>query len=113
MKNVDDIYTSIGQNILDSTDNLWENSEVIANVYDGAVELKGGSQYKGQFTSFKFRNFDRRIISDFQELHKITTEDSDNKWNRAKFTLESTGDFNIEFEWDQELADEIEQLNSE
>ena len=44
----------------------------------------------------------------FESLHKITTEDGKNKWNRAKFTLYSTGKFGIEFEWDQGLADEID-----
>jgi glutathione peroxidase-family protein len=49
----------------------------------------------------------------FKELHSITTENSENKWNRAKFTLEPTGKFNMEFEWDQALFDEIERLNNE
>ncbi|EPF2929534.1 immunity protein YezG family protein [Vibrio navarrensis] len=49
----------------------------------------------------------------FEELHKITTENPNNKWNRAIFTLEPSGSFNIDFEWDQALADEIERLNNE
>ena len=41
------------------------------------------------------------------------TENDSNKWNRAVFNLMPTGEFNIDFSWGQELADEIERLNDE
>ena len=36
------------------------------------------------------------------------TEKSDiHKWNRAVFTLDSDGNFSIDFEWDESLEDEM------
>ena len=106
---VDEIYNSIAQNILDNTPNGWTEAVIdVERDADDAIELGGG--YKtdtDDFVSFKFRNFDRRIIKDFHELHAITTEGGSNPWNRAKFTLEPSGKFSIDFEWDQKLEDEI------
>ena len=113
---VDDIYMSIAQNMIENIPtNNWISSHVEIEYFgNDALEMGGGVKTSdNEFRSFKFRKFDRRIISDFHNLHQITTEDSDNKWNRAKFTLEPTGKFNIDFEWDQALADEIERLNNE
>ena len=107
------VYQSISQNILNNVKNGWTSACINAEVLDGVVKLNGGYERDSFFTSFKFRQFDRRIINDFQTLHTITTEDSENKWNRALFSLEPTGKFNIEFEWDQDLSDEIERLNNE
>ncbi|NRD74006.1 DUF600 family protein [Shewanella sp. VB17] len=113
MENIDNLYLSIAQNIIQNSSDSWDIAEVNVEVFDDALKLKGGHYKNEMFTSFKFRNFDRKIIKDFENIHLITTENPDNNWNRAKFTLEPTGKFNIEFEWDQALADEIERLNNE
>ena len=110
---MDQLYQSISQNILNNVNDGWDFACINAEVLDGVVKLNGGYEIDSVFTPFKFRQFDRRIIDDFKAIHTITTEDSYNKWNKAKFSLESTGKFNLEFEWDQELADEIERLNNE
>ena len=109
---IDDIYKCIADNIFNNISaSTWDKAEINAQVFDGAVKLKGGSYDGNQFLSFKFRNFDRRITDDFSKLHKITTDNDSNLWNRAKFTLTSDGSFSIDFSWDQELADEIERLS--
>ncbi len=110
---VDEIYLSIAKNIINSTDSGWD--EAILNVEraaDDAIKFKGGCSSGEDYTSFKFRNFDRRqLTKDFHQLHSITTENDSNQWNRAKFTLAPSGKFSIDFEWDQSLADEIESLS--
>jgi len=60
-------------------------------------------------SSFKFRNFDRKITSDFEQLNDLTKQEE--IWNRAIFTLFPDGDFEITFEYDKELATEIERLS--
>jgi len=113
---IDEIYLSIAENMINNTpvDN-WITSHIDIEYFDeDALEMGGGFiTDSNSFTSFKFRKFDRRIVNDFHSIHKITTEKFDNKWNRAKFTLEPTGKFKMDFEWDQKLADEIERLNNE
>lgn len=39
------------------------------------------------------------------------TEGGKAKWNKAVFYLNADGSFNMEFEWDQKLQDEIERLS--
>ena len=58
-------------------------------------------------------NIDDDVTDWLSQLHEITTEGGNNKWNRAIFTLFSTGKFDMEFIWDQELNDEIERLSKE
>lgn len=110
---VDEIYKSIAYNIMDNVPDNWKEAFIdVERDADDAIELSGGSiTMEEEFASFKFRNFDRRITKDFHNLHDITTQDDSNRWNRAKFTLYPTGKFNIDFEWDQALADEIERLS--
>jgi len=43
----------------------------------------------------------------------MTAQTDKHKWNRAKATLTSDMQLNIKFEWDQELADELERLSKE
>ncbi|WP_199610069.1 hypothetical protein [Flocculibacter collagenilyticus] len=112
---IENIHQSIADNMVDNIFiNDWANAFITVEYYDeSALELEGGYKTKSNdFISFKFRNFDRRIISDFHRLHKITSFDSGKKWNRAAFTLEPTGKFNIDVNWDQELADEIERFSN-
>ncbi len=112
---IDEIYLSIAQNMVNNLPKQWLTAHINVEIEgDDALGIKGGYRTESiEFQSFKLRKFDRRIFSDFESLYKTTTEDSENKWNRAVFTLEPTGKFNIDFEWDQKLADEIERLNNE
>ncbi|OAN11073.1 hypothetical protein A3K86_19055 [Photobacterium jeanii] len=112
----DEIYLSIAGNMLENIQSKdWITSHIDVEYYgEDALEMGGGFTTKDNlFTSFKFRKFDRRIINDFHRLHQMTIENNFSKWNRAKFTLEPTGKFNMEFEWDQALFDEVERLNNE
>ena len=113
---IDEIYNSIGQNIVNNLPSEWLEAFIdVERGSDDALKLGGGySSLDSNFTSFKFRNFDRRIVDDFHELYAIMTEENDHhKWNRAKFKLTPDGKFSIDFDWDQELFDEIARLNAE
>ena len=112
---IDEIYNSIAQNMVDNLPLEW--SEAFINVVrsaSDALKLSGGySSLDSDFNSFKFRNFDRRITDEFHDIYAIMTEEGDqHKWNRAKFKLTPGGKFSIDFDWDQELADEVASLNS-
>ena len=85
----------------------WDKAMIRAEVHSGVVRLKGGYESSGAYRSFRFRDFNRRIIADFEELHEVTTEGQEGRWNRAQFSLQPDGKFSIDFLWDQDLADEI------
>ncbi len=112
---VDEIYDSIGQNAIENLPTEWSEAFIDAErSADDALKLSGGySSIDLEFTSFKFRKFDRRIVDEFHELYSIMTKEGDqHKWNRAKFKLTPDGKFSIDFDWDQALADEVTRLNS-
>ena len=109
-KGVEDIYKSVAIGIINNIEAEWEKAHIFVEYFEDSANFKGEYIQKDKTGFFEVSD---QAFDDFDELYQITTEDSDNKWNRAKFTLEPTGKFNIEFEWDQELADEIERLNNE
>tara|TARA_Y100001973_G_C5194020_1_gene332951 strand:+ start:297 stop:632 length:336 start_codon:yes stop_codon:yes gene_type:complete len=104
---IDDIYLKISQHIVDTIDANWAVAIIKSEVHQGAAHFN--CVYKEDENSDLDYDFDSsfELFEAFERLHKITTEGGENDWNRAKFTLHPTGKFDIEFQWDQELADEI------
>lgn len=109
-KSIDELYLSIADNILGNVPDDWKEATLsVERDAEDAIGVKGGFiDNSNEFHTFKFRNFDRRIFSDFHEIHSITTQNDKSNWNRAKYTLMPSGDFTIDFEWDQSIADEVE-----
>ena len=109
-REMQEIYLSIADGIVNSIKNDWETASIEIEWFGDAGDFSGN--YKVG-TSVSYFEVDDSIFDDIEELHEITTENDSNKWNRAVFNLKPTGEFNIDFSWDQELADEIERLNNE
>ena len=111
MRTIDEIYTSIGQSIANNIPSeSWEAAWINAKVIEDSTGVDG-EYTEPNSSEVKYFEVDDSAFDDFEELHEITTEGGNNKWNRAKFTLSLTGKFSIDFEWDQSLADEIERLS--
>ena len=109
---VDEIYSNIGQSILNAIeDGSWTKASLnIEIVGDGVVGYSGEYETGGDTKDISVRKISRDIRSWVRELHKITTEGENNKWNRAIFSLMPDGKFDMDFIWDQALQDEIERL---
>ncbi|EHH0682866.1 hypothetical protein ACCH70_002531 [Vibrio vulnificus] len=111
MKSLEDIYGDIASHVIKQIDEEWKSCIINATFMLDVAEFdifymnENGinNDLDGGYSLFNL----------FKLLHEITTVNPDNNWNRAIFTLESTGDFNIDLVWDQALADEIESLNNE
>lgn len=111
---IEEIYTELGQSIVDSIDTDW-NLAVLE------IEFTGNSS---QFSLSYFVN-NEEFYSDYsghyselhdyvKELHQITIDEGFyTKWNRIEFKLTPDGQMNLEYIWDQELFDEIERLSKE
>lgn len=106
MRTIDDIYKSIAQDIVDNLPDSWDKAWINAHVIEDAAGVDGEYISAGAQDIHYFEVNDQ-AFDDFEELHEITTEGGRNLWNRAKFVLEPSGKFSIDFEWDQKLADEI------
>jgi hypothetical protein len=111
---VDKIYESIAQEINNSINDNWETA--VLNIEfegEGVVGYNGDYKIDAEKKDIDVFEISFEISDWITELHEITTEGGNNKWNRAIFTLFPTGKFDMEFIWDQELNDEIERLSKE
>ena len=104
---IDEIYLQIAQAIVDEIKEEWAVATINAKILNNYGGFK--CVYKKDENADVDYDFDIsfKTFEAFEKLHKITTEDGGSDWNRAKLTLYPTGKFNVEFEWDQELSDEI------
>jgi hypothetical protein len=108
---VDEIYLLIADKINQGINEDWQKAEALIERIDKVVGFTGSyidleGESKSLETNFGF--FDAQAI---HELHTITTEGGHNRWNKLKFMLSPTGKFEMDFIWDQEYQDKIDQLN--
>jgi hypothetical protein len=110
--NIDEIYLNIGQSISTAIDESnWTDARLrIEIVGNGVVGYTGDYQVDNRTLDISVRKIPREIRNWIRELHSITSEGGNNKWNKAVFTLNPNGKFDMEFIWDQQLNDEVEGL---
>lgn len=99
---IDDLYMKIAQGIVNAIDTPWEKAVIQAEVFEDAANFNGEYFSEGKTLYFEVED---DAYDYFEEIKEIMSEK--NKWNRATFTLKPSGDFNIDFEWDQALDDEV------
>lgn len=112
---VGEIYLLIAQNIASSIQSEdWKKSYSKYSGDDTYVDTTGEYLDSNNVAQLlDVHNFDTDVDFAIMELHEITTESGNNKWNKAIFTLTPNGDFDMEFIWDQELQNEIDRLANE
>ena len=114
MKTIDDIYSSIASNINSVIKEEWIAAALNIEAIGEMVSFTGSYvNINDQKQQLDVDQFDFDLTFDILELQKITTEDDRNRWNRAIFSLQSDGAFDIQFIWDQELHDEVIRLSKE
>lgn len=112
-----EIYAFIGQTIADDiTEDGWQiaildieytggDSTEFGGFYIDAGDLKKGLELEAEGFNV---GFSVRI----QELHAVTTAENSNRWNRLRYTLKSDKTFEIDFTWDEDLAEVMAYINS-
>lgn len=116
-KNYDELMQKISKSLIDCSGN-YDWIEIYYNIdlrSEGVTEdsceyiaINGETKYISLFDE------DFGLPKLFKSLYQTMTADTDkHKWNRAKATLTNDMKLNIKFEWDQELADELERLSKE
>jgi hypothetical protein len=107
---VNEIFNLWGSTIVSHVEGEWEKAVLNLEIQRGMTGFNGGYYFKsGEFKSFALKQFPRNI--GVKELHEITTKGGQNRWNRARFTVTPDRKFDMEFIWDQEWQDRIDQLN--
>lgn len=113
MDTVAEIYTFIGQRVIDSIPEEWLRA--VVNMESIGNHVKSYGSY--ETLDNKQKNLPIKLgfegAKKVLKLKKITTENEKNKWNRAVFSLTPDGEFDMEFIWDQALQDEVESFTEE
>ena len=102
-----DLYKELGNLIIDSIDVEW--SIVIVKITSSLNKMcEFDCSYSNDKINFINFYFDK-VRGFFMGKNVFELQESmlpEHKWNRAVYTLEKNGHFDMEFEWDQELQDE-------
>ena len=109
---IDEIYEVIANGIIQSIPrNGWD--EVSLNIQGDSTYIETSGVYFISDEEFELdtHSLDSEVLFAIMELHELTTDGGHNRWNRATFTLFSDGEFDMKFQWDQDLDDEIKSLS--
>ncbi|GAD06203.1 hypothetical protein HQ45_05610 [Porphyromonas crevioricanis] len=113
MSTVSEIYSRIGQRIVDSIGCKWLTATLHIKYIGGVKTFLEYQTDNGEVENTVLQDSFKNM-RDIKELNAIMTAENDkNKWNKAIFTVTPEGKFNVEFIWDQKLQNKIEELTKE
>jgi hypothetical protein len=115
-ENYDELMYEVAQTLYDYMDEDF--IEIVLEVERPSGDSIGFTgdylNSEGEKKYLDFWEKDLEIGDTFHAIYQTMTAETDkHKWNRAKATLTDEMKLNIEYEWDQELADELERLSKE
>ncbi len=115
-RSVDEIYLSISQMLVKGIETPFSEAVLEVELHALAMKLSGG-YLRGDGSEpreFSFIKEHKKILmNDIVELHLKTDLDDKSRWNILNYSLHSDGQYKVEFEWDQKLADEIEYIRTQ
>lgn len=107
--NVNEIYNLLGNMLFSSVETEFKEAYLEVQRTMGSVEVSGSYLDKSDLKlPIRRLRMNERIPAAIHELHKITTEGDNNKWNRLLMTIDPNGKFGMNFINDEELEKELE-----
>lgn len=104
----DEVYNLIGNELNAITpEEGWQEARLYIKLVRGSLEYHGdflGDQ--GEIGDLNVHDMSGDMYDYIVELFVGMNENRTNLWNRAIFKLASGGKFSIDFNWDEELAQE-------
>ncbi len=101
---VNEIYNQIGNEIINAIgDDEWTEAIIEFSYYGNAASYNGRYWRKNGTKQDFDVSFD--VFEAFEELNGIMSESENNKWNYAVFKLSQSGEFSIDFDWYESIAD--------
>ena len=115
-RSLDEIYSSISQMVLKGIDGSFSDAVLEVELHSLAMKLSGG-YVRGdgsEPSAFSFiREHKKILMNDLIELHVKTDLDDKSRWNTLNYSLHPNGEYRVDFNWDQSLADDIERVFAE
>ena len=92
------LYQMIGQSIADTIPDPWKSAQVDIDIEPGVVKTRGSyiAEEGNDVRSF-FVNF--TTAKQFKALYELMSEMPEGSWKHAKFEMNSSGHFNLSFEY--------------
>ena len=105
-----DVYKLIADIVCNSIDEEWEKAEVQIESCMWSMLYTNAFYYLKNGDKKAFRLIDDTFDDDLGEkiFELQESMSSNHKWNKAVYTLERNGHFDIDFEWDQALQIRME-----
>jgi len=115
-RSVEEIYTSISQMLVKGIDGEFCDAVLEVELHSLAMKLSGG-YIRGDGSapsSFSFVKEHKKVLmNDLLELHAMTDLDDNSRWNTMSYCLHPTGEYKVNYEWDEELDKQIQRVYAE
>ena len=108
IKSMNNIYKLIGNELSVSLNSDWDKIILEIECSDKHVSASAKYVLNGNWKDNLDYDLSRDAMLAIIKLHNTAEENNFTPWNRAVYTLEKNGHFDMEFEWDQALQDEWE-----
>jgi len=115
-RSLEEIYSSISAMVVKGIDGEFSDAVLEVELHSLAMKLSGGymSVDSSEPSSFRFIKEHKKILmNDLIELHLKTDINELSRWNTMNYNLHANGEYRVEFEWNQELAADIERVKEE
>ena len=115
-RTLEEIYANISHMITRGIDGMFTDAVLEVELHSLALKLSGG-YLRGDGSvpmSFNFIKEDKKVLmNDLIELHIKTDLDDNSRWNTMNYALHPTGEYQVNFEWNETLADSVERVYAE
>lgn len=95
---LESLYLKIGQTIADEIPEPWRSAWVTAEMKPGVISLQGHFIPMEEDTQ-KSLQITRPLVQLFDRLHTRMAEEMHDDWKCAHFDLQSSGKFDLKFEY--------------
>ena len=106
MKKLEDLYKIIGNELYSSLKSDWDKIELNIECGDNHIGMNAIYLINGEWKDNLDHDLTRETMLSIFDFHKNSEKNNFAPWNRAVYTLEKNGHFDMEFIWDQALQDE-------
>jgi len=111
-RSIEDIYANISAMIVKGTEGVFSNAILEVQLHSLAMKLSGGyfrtDAMMENSSPFRFIKEHKNILlKDLQELQNKMPE---KPWNTMTYSLLATGEYQVDYEWNDSLAREIEEV---
>jgi len=109
-RSTDEIYASISKIVFKGTDGLFSNAILEVELHTLAMKLSGGyySTHSNKTLPFSFLKEHKQEL--LKELRELQLSMPNEPWNTLTYTLNSSGGYSTDFQWNEVLAQDIKEV---